>query len=52
MTAAWTKKKASTGGWRTKKAWRSGVSASSFRQFERVARRSVRVSWSDKHSRH
>ena len=38
--------------WRTETALWSGVSASSFRQLERVAHRSVRVSWSDRHSRH
>jgi hypothetical protein len=52
MTAAWIKKKASTVGCRTKTALWSGVSASSFSQLERVAQRSVRVSWSDKDSRH
>jgi predicted NAD/FAD-binding protein len=43
MTAAWTKKKASTVGCMSKRAWWSVVSASSFRQLERVAQRVVRM---------
>ena len=37
--------------WRTRTAWWSGVSASSFKQLDKVFHRDFKVSWSERDSR-